>query len=138
MDIEAIRQHCLSLPHSTEHIQWGADLVFKVGGKMYAAVVLDGRQLGGLSFKSTPEGFAELIEREGIEPAAYAARYHWVTILPPHALREAEIRSLLRAAYDIVRAALPKRLQQELAGTPPRPPTRGRAKRPRASRRKRH
>jgi predicted DNA-binding protein (MmcQ/YjbR family) len=118
MDIEAIRQHCLSLPHTTEQIQWGADLVFKVGGKMYAAVVLDDRQLGRLSFKSTPEGFAELIEREGIEPAAYAARYHWVTILPPHALRESEIRSLLRAAYDIVRAALPRKLQSELSRAP--------------------
>lgn len=111
MDIEAIRQHCLSLPHTTEKIQWGADLVFKVGGKMFAAVVLDDRQLGRLSFKSTPEGFAELIERDGVEPAAYAARYHWVTVLPPHALRDEEIRGLLRAAYEIVRAALPKKLQ---------------------------
>ncbi len=115
MDIEAIRQYCLSLPATTEKIQWGADLVFKVGGKMYAAVVLDDRQLGRLSFKSTPEGFAELIEREGIEPAAYAARYHWVTVLPPHALRDDEIRSLLHAAYDIIRAALPKKVLAQLS-----------------------
>ena len=120
MDIEAIRQHCLSMPHTTEKIQWGADLVFKVGGKMYAAVELDDRRLGRLSFKSTPEGFAELVEREGIEPAAYAARYHWVTVLPPHALRDEELRSLLRAAYDIVRAALPKKVQQELSSAPAR------------------
>jgi predicted DNA-binding protein (MmcQ/YjbR family) len=118
MDIEAIRQLCLLLPHTTEKIQWGADLVFKIGGKMYAAVVLDDRQLGKLSFKSRPEGFAELIEREGIEPAAYAARYHWVTVLPPHALRDDEIRTLLRKAYDIVRAALPKKVQLELASDP--------------------
>jgi predicted DNA-binding protein (MmcQ/YjbR family) len=115
MDIEAIRQYCLSLPATTEKIQWGADLVFKVGGKMYAALVLDDRWLGRLSFKSTPEGFAELIEREGVEPAAYAARYHWVTVLPPHRLREEEIRGLLRAAYDIVRSGLPKKTQQQLA-----------------------
>jgi len=115
MNIEAIRQHCLSLPHTTEKIQWGADLVFKIGGKMYAAVVLDDRQIGRLSFKSTPEGFAELIEREGVEPAAYAARYHWVTVLPPHSLRDDEIRSLLRAAYDIVFSALPRKTQQALS-----------------------
>jgi predicted DNA-binding protein (MmcQ/YjbR family) len=125
MDIEAIRQYCLSLPATTEKIQWGADLVFKVGGKMYAAVVLDDRQLGRLSFKSTPEGFAELIERDGIKPAAYVARYHWVTVLPPHRLRDDEIRGLLRTAYDIVRNALPKKVQQELSGAP------GRAVRPR-------
>lgn len=120
MDIEAIRQYCLSLPHTTEKIQWAADLVFKVGGKMYAAVALEDRSLGALSFKSTPEGFAELTEREGIEPAAYAARYHWVTVLPPHSLRDDEVRSFLRAAYEIVRAALPKKQQQQLSSQPAR------------------
>ena len=114
MDIEAIREYCLSMPGTTEKIQWRADLVFKVGGKMFAAVVLDDRLLGQLSFKSNPEGFAELIEREGVKPAAYAARYHWVTVLAPHVLREQELRTLLRAAYEIVRAGLPKKTQQEL------------------------
>jgi len=137
MNIEAIRQHCLSLPHTTEKIQWGADLVFKIGGKMYAAVVLDGRQLGRLSFKSTPEGFAELIEREGVEPAAYAARYYWVTVLPPHRLRDGEIRGLLRAAYDIVRAALPKKLQQQLSAEPARA-AKPRRRAQRAASRRRH
>src|SRR5271170_5668721 len=138
MDIEAIREYCLSLPATTEKIQWGADLVFKVGGKMYAALVLDDRQVGRLSFKSTPEGFAELVEREGIEPAAYAARYHWVTVLPPHALRDDEIRTLLRAAYDIVRAALPKKVQQKLSSESARTRTPSRPKRRRAPRRARH
>src|SRR5271157_2973558 len=100
MDIEAIREYCLSLPATTEKIQWGADLVFKVGGKMYAAVVLDDRKLGQLSFKSTPEGFADLVVREG------------------------ELRTLLRAAYEIVRAALPRKVQARIAGdagaSPPR------------------
>ena len=132
MDIEAIRQHCLSLPHTTEQIQWGADLIFKIGGKMYAALELDDRRLGRLSFKSTPEGFAELIEREGIEPAAYSARYHWVTVLPPHSLRDDEIRGLLQDAYEIVRAALPKKIQQQLssAATPARKPVRMKRRRP--------
>lgn len=117
------------MPGTTEKIQWGADLVFKVGGKMYAAVVLDDRMLGQLSFKSTPEGFAELIERQGIKPAAYAARFHWVTVLAPHALREGEIRTLMRAAYDIVRAALPRKTQAKLAALAQRRPHRHRTKR---------
>jgi len=115
MDTEAIRQYCLALPKTTEKIQWGADLVFKIGGKMYAAVCLDGRAVGQLSFKCTPEGFADLIEREGVKPAAYAARYHWVTVLSPHRLHEDEIRGRLRAAYEIVFPCLPKRVQAKLA-----------------------
>jgi len=138
MDIEAIRQHCLSLPHATEQIQWGADLVFKVGGKIFTSVVLDDRQLGRLSFKSTPEGFAELIEREGIEPAAYVARYHWVTVLPPHALRDGEIRALLRASYDLVLAGLPKKLRQALSSSPRRARKTNRQARRRSPRPSRH
>lgn len=41
MDIEWIRRYCLSLPHTTEQIQWGNDLVFKIEGKMFAVVVLE-------------------------------------------------------------------------------------------------
>jgi predicted DNA-binding protein (MmcQ/YjbR family) len=129
MDIEAIRQFCLALPATTEKIQWGADLVFKVGGKMYAAVVLDGGKVGWLSFKSTPEGFAELIEREGVTPAAYAARYHWVTASAPHTLRDDELRARLRDAYGIVRAALPKKVQAQLPVLQPeKSPKKGRRK----------
>ena len=138
MDIEAIRQHCLSLPHAIEQIQWGADLVFKVGGKIFASMVLDDRQLGRLSFKSTPEGFAELIEHEGIEPAAYVARYYWVTVVLPHALRDEEIRSLIHASYDLVLAGLPKKLHQELSSAPARLRKTSRAARRRPPRRARH
>ena len=35
MTLEQIRGFCTSLPHVTEKIQWGDDLVFKVGGKMF-------------------------------------------------------------------------------------------------------
>ncbi len=57
MDIDWIREYCLALPHTTEKVQWGDDLVFKVGEKMYAVVALEpGDQW--LGFKCTPEDFA--------------------------------------------------------------------------------
>ena len=36
MDVEWIRRVCIGLPHATEQVLWGADLVFKIGGKMFA------------------------------------------------------------------------------------------------------
>ena len=66
-------------PHTTEEVLWGGDLVFKIGGKMYAVTVLEPGPLC-LSFKCTPETFAELTERPGIIPAPYSARYHWVAL----------------------------------------------------------
>ena len=64
MDIETVRTYCLSFPHATEKLQWGNDLVFKIAGKMFAVLVLEGASKYCLSFKCTEEKFAELIEEE--------------------------------------------------------------------------
>ena len=71
MDIEWIRKHCLSLAGATEQVQWGCDLVFKVGGKMFAVTPLEPARVW-LSLKCEAEEFAELIERPGVIPAPYS------------------------------------------------------------------
>ena len=74
MNFERVREYCLSLPHATEEVLWQKDLVFKIGGKMFAAIGLDAGPASQFSFKCTPEEFAELTELEGVIPAPYAAR----------------------------------------------------------------
>ncbi len=114
MDIESVRAYCLSLPHVTEKVQWGFDLVFKIGGKMFAVTVLETAD-HCLSFKCTPEKFAELIERDGIVPAPYVARYHWVALKRFNALNEKELKTLLRNAYDLVFEKLPQKAKAQLS-----------------------
>jgi predicted DNA-binding protein (MmcQ/YjbR family) len=114
MDIEQVHAYCLSFPHVTEVVLWGNDLVFKIGGKMFAVIGLDPASDHGLSFKCTPEKFAELVERSGIVPAPYVARYHWVALEGFDALSEKELKALLRTAYDLVLAKLPKKLKAQL------------------------
>src|SRR5205823_9462165 len=79
MNIDWIRQYCLSLPHTTETIQWGDDLVFKIGGKMYAVAALEPGD-HWLSFKCSPDDFTRLVEQMGIIPAPYLARANWVAV----------------------------------------------------------
>jgi predicted DNA-binding protein (MmcQ/YjbR family) len=67
-----------------------------------------------LSFKATPEDFASLTEREGIKPAPYLARAQWVSIESPDTLSTAELKPLLRQAYDLVFAKLTKKAQAAL------------------------
>ena len=67
-----------------------------------------------LSFKCSPEEFAELVERPGIIPAQYLARAQWIALEREDALPPAEVKRLLRQAYDLVRARLPKKVQAEL------------------------
>ena len=114
MDIEAVRNFCKKIPQATESLQWGDDLVFKVGGKMFAALVLVPAKVW-LSFKCTPEEFAELTERPGIIPAPYSARYHWIALQTRDALARAELERLLRNSYDLVFAKLPRKTQAALS-----------------------
>src|SRR3982751_5629888 len=101
MDVEWIRKYCMALPHTTETVQWGADLVFKIGGKMYAVAAMEPGD-HWLSFKCSPETFADLVEREGVVPAPYLARAQWVALQSEDALKTAELKQLLRQAYDMV------------------------------------
>ena len=117
MDLESIRSFCLALPHTDEKVQWGDDLLFRVGEKMFAVAALEPSHGVALSFKCTPEKFAELVEQEGIIPAPYMARHHWVGLERFDALPDRELKPLLTNAYQMVLEKLPKKLQTALAGT---------------------
>lgn len=116
MNLETLRRHCLSLPHTTEQMQWGDNVVFKVAGKMFAVATVDAGASHQLSFKCDPETFAELVERPGIVPAPYMARNHWVALEEFSALRDREIEQYVAESYRLVVARLPKKTQRALAG----------------------
>jgi predicted DNA-binding protein (MmcQ/YjbR family) len=112
MDIEWLRRYCMALPHTTESVQWES-LVFKIAGKIYAVAALEPRDTW-LSFKCSAEDFAELCEREGVIPAPYLARAQWVALETEDALPRAELKRLVRHAYDLVFAKLPQKTQAGL------------------------
>ncbi len=120
MSVELARRYCLALPHATESVQWGDNLVFKIGGKMFAIVALEPGDVW-LSFKCSPEDFGELTERPGVVPAPYLSRAHWVALESEDALSTTELKRLLRQAYEVVRAKLPRKSQEQLRKTGARP-----------------
>ena len=132
MDIDQLRRHCLSLPHATENVQWGSDLCFKVDGKMFAVTNLEPASVR-LSFKCSPETFAELCERPGVRPAPYLARAQWVALEELNTLPERELRELLAEAYRLVWEKLPKgrrlKLQPQSSAKPKKAVKRAKAAR---------
>ncbi len=114
MNVDWVREYCLSLPHATEMLQWGDDLLFKIGGKMFATLVLEPAPVW-LSFKCSPEEFAELTERPGIIPAPYLARHQWVALQTREALNTSELQRLLHESYCMVLAKLSKRTRAVIA-----------------------
>jgi predicted DNA-binding protein (MmcQ/YjbR family) len=111
--IEWVRRQCLSFPHATESIQWGDNLVFKVGGKIFAVAALEPARYA-LSLKCAPDKFDEMIECPGIAPAPYLARAKWIALEHEDAIPPAELAVLLRKSYDLVYAKLPKKTLQAL------------------------
>ncbi len=123
MDAESLRAWLLSLPDVTETMQWGDNLVYwvadkAVGGKMFALVSLSPGHGAVLSFAAGPERFAELVEIEGIFPAPYLARAHWVAVERWDTLSAAELKIHLRHARDLVHQKLPPRTRAVLALPP--------------------
>lgn len=115
MNVEQLRKFCLGFPGVTEDVKWGNDLCFSVGGKMFAVTAADSSE-GGVSLKTTPEKFAELTERQGIRPADYVARYHWITIDDPKAVSVAEVKDLIRESYQMVFDKLPAKAKKTITG----------------------
>ena len=113
MNIEQLRKFCLSFPGATEDIKWGADLCFCVGEKMFCVTGADSIA-SGLSLKCTPEEFEELIEREGIDPAAYVGRYKWVRISDLDAVTPTELKELIKTSYQLVFDKLPPKIKKSI------------------------
>jgi len=116
MNLDWLRELCLSFPGVTEQIQWGNDLLFKVGGKMFAVAPLEPAPVC-LSFKASPENFAELTERLHIIRAPYLARAQWVALESEDAVPRNELAGLLRESYGLVAAKLPRKIRESLSGS---------------------
>ena len=109
MNIDAIREYCLSFPDATEGLQWGDDLLFRVRAKIFVSVPLDAAAPVRITFKTTPEKILELLEIEGVERAAYVGRYNWVSLQRFDVLPWTELKDLIRQSYQLVVARAPKK-----------------------------
>lgn len=108
---ERLKEFCRGLTATTEDVKWGVNLIFSVGGKMYAGFDVEGSS--DYAFVCDEEDFDLLTEREGIVPAPYSARFGWVKV-SPGALSAAEAKGYLTKAHGIVGARLSKKKQREL------------------------
>jgi len=113
---DAVEQHALALPFVSRDIKWGADVVFSVADKMFCCLSIDQDTVQRISFKVAPERFLELTDQNGIMPAPYLAKHHWVSLTQAEALTKTELLELIAGSYQLVRAKLPKKVQ--LALTP--------------------
>ena len=120
MDNERIRTLCMALPNTAETVNWGHHLVYwvgdrDIGGKMFASTDLDGSGVGVLAFHCGAERFHELLEKDGIRPTPYSAKFFWVTLERWDALRPREIEDELKRAHALIYEKLPQRTRTVLS-----------------------
>ncbi|SMD00487.1 MmcQ/YjbR family DNA-binding protein [Pedobacter nyackensis] len=111
MNIEDLRDYCLSKPGTTEGMPFGEQtLVFKVGGKIFLLIGLE--QANRFNVKCDPERAIELREQHHeIIPGFHMNKKHWNTVYLDGGLTSVLIRELIDHSYDLVLKSLPKSLQ---------------------------
>jgi predicted DNA-binding protein (MmcQ/YjbR family) len=113
MNIDDIKNICFGLPHVTEDIKWGNDLVFMVGGKMFCVVGLN-QSPTSASFKVTEEEFDEMSTRMHFKPAPYVAKYKWVLIEDLSKMKPGEWQHYLEQSHALVKAKLTPKIKKQL------------------------
>jgi predicted DNA-binding protein (MmcQ/YjbR family) len=116
MTYDAVTKHLLALPGATLSIQWGDDHVFKVGGKMFAAMGPKAKKAEpqGISFKADEMSFHVLTKKRGIVPAPYLARAQWVRLDRLDRLPEKQFEAYLTRAHGLVARKLSKKMRTSL------------------------
>jgi len=110
MDLDKLRDLCLSFPGATEGIKWEDHICFMVAEKMFCIT----SEEGGASLKATPEDFDELTDRDGISPQAYMAHNKWVRVERFKSLTDKEWKHYVTQSYNLIRSKLPKKVQATL------------------------
>ena len=117
MDLDRARTFLVSLPHVAEAEQFGGLIYWlgdkAVGGKMMAMLNFEGAG-HRISYPAGPERFHELLEQDGLVPAPYLARVHWVSAERWDVFRNAEWEDELRAAHALTLGKLAPRTRRLL------------------------
>lgn len=107
MNRDEVLDLCSRFPSAVEDAPFGDDVaVFKVGGKMFALVMLSGEP-GKVNLKCNPEWAVELRERHAaVRPGYHASKRHWNTVELDGTVPDDELREMVEHSYELVVAGL--------------------------------
>lgn len=102
MDIVSLREYCISKKGAGESFPFGDDtLVFKVNGKIFALVNLEGEL--NLNLKCDPALAEELRERyDAVQPGYHMNKKHWNTIILDGSVPDKEVFSWIDHSYNLI------------------------------------
>ena len=105
MNIETLREYCLSKSYVEETLPFGPDtLVFKVKGKIFLLAGLDNHPVQ-FNVKCNPDLALELREQypDTVLPGYHMNKKHWNTVVINGQLSGKLIREMIDHSYELVR-----------------------------------
>jgi predicted DNA-binding protein (MmcQ/YjbR family) len=102
MNIEILREYCISKRNVTEGFPFGDDtLVFKTEGRIFALVNLEGEL--SINLKCDPALAIELRERySSVVPGYHMNKKHWNTVYIDGSVPDKEVYLWIDHSYDLV------------------------------------
>ena len=115
MNIEMLREYCLSKKAATEDFPFGEEtLVFRVMNKIFLLVSLNSDPLQ-FNAKCDPEKAVELREAyEAVKPGYHMNKKHWNTVVIDGSISTRLIKEMIDDSYDLIVQSLPKKSREEL------------------------
>lgn len=115
MNVESIREYCLSKKAVTEDFPFGeTTLVFRVKEKIFLLIALDADTLQ-FNAKSDPDKAIELRDRyNAIKPGYHMNKKHWNTVVVDGSLSSKLLKEIIDDSYNLIVKSLPKKLQEKL------------------------
>jgi predicted DNA-binding protein (MmcQ/YjbR family) len=115
MDIESLRNYCLSKPAAEETLPFGPDtLVYKVGGKIFLICSMNAEPLQ-FNVKCDPEKVIELRERyECVQPGYHMNKKHWNTIIVDGTVSNSMLKEWIDDSYELIVDSLPAKAKAQL------------------------
>ena len=115
MNIETVREYCISKPGASESFPFGEEtLVFKVGGKAFALLALE-RKPFSMNLKCDPEKAVQLREEyDAVQPGYHMNKIHWNTVIVDGSIRGNLIQEWIDHSYELVTQSLPKAVREQL------------------------
>ena len=117
MSRDDVLEFCAALAGAVEDYPFGDEVtVFKVGGKMFALVMLDGEP-GFVNLKCDPDHALELRARyPAVTPGYHANKRHWNSVHLDGSIDSPELQDMIEHSYTLIINSLSRAERDRIAG----------------------
>lgn len=109
MTRDGVLAYCAGMAGAVEEYPFGDEVaVFKVGGKMFALVMLEGEP-GFVNLKCDPDLALELrASYAAVEPGYHTNKRHWNSVHLDRSIGDVELQEMIDHSYTLIVNRLPR------------------------------